>query len=288
MVQSAYIFPGQGSQFVGMAKEDFESQKSLFEKADEFLGFSISSIMFDGPEEELIKTSNSQPALVLASYARYLNELQENDGCKPEYVAGHSLGEYTALVAAEALSFESAIKLVRKRGELMEAAVSQLSGGMMAVLGLRDEVVEEINKELGEGIYVANYNSPGQVVLSGEKHLLEKAEGAFKSAGAKRVVMLNVSGPFHSPFMKPAADLFAVEIEKIDIAMPTIKYISNVSAQYVSEPEELKQLLVKQIYSPVRWVEVVTRLCKNNEVEFKEIGPGRVLTGLVKKIKRDL
>jgi len=284
MSKKAYVFPGQGSQFVGMAREFAETQAELFEQADAALGYSISRIMLEGPEEELTKTSNSQPALVLASYAQY----KEQGSVPAEYVAGHSLGEYSALVAAQALGFEDAIKLVHKRGLLMEEAVAHISGGMLAVLGMSDADVSQVSRELGGDIYVANYNSPGQVVLSGEAQQIEKAAKIFQDKGAKRTVVLNVAGPFHSPLMKDAAEKFANEIEHITISTPKCKYITNVTADYVEDPQELKQLLVKQIYSPVRWVEVVTRLCQDGVDEFEEIGPGKVLTGLIKKIKREL
>ncbi len=278
----AYIFPGQGSQIVGMGKDSFEKNAQPFELANETLGFNLTKMMFEGPDEALKKTSNSQPALLCDSYAKYLEAI-ETQG-QPEFVAGHSLGEYSALVAAEIISFEDGLRLVRKRGELMEAALPEGFGAMLAVLGLDDDAIKQTIEEIGEGIYVANFNSPGQVVLSGKKEVIEQATGIFSKKGAKRAIVLNVSGPFHSPYMEAAAQKFAEELKTVTFHPPKIKYISNVTADFVADPEEIKTLLIKQIYSPVRWVEVVNKLCQNGAEEFIELGPGKVLTGLVKKI----
>jgi [acyl-carrier-protein] S-malonyltransferase len=288
----AFLFPGQGSQAVGMGQTLAESQvevKAIFEKADQTLNFPLSQLIFEGPQEELTKTTNTQPALLTTSIA--ILEHFKRFAITPDYVAGHSLGEYTALVAAGAISFEEGVYAVRKRGEFMEEAVPNGEGAMAAVLGLdRDKLATltaEITQE-GNPVQLANLNCPGQIVISGSKKGIELAAVTAKEAGAKRVIPLEVSGPFHSSLMKPAAEKLAGVLNEIDVRDASIPVLANVTAAPMLPSEEIKKKLVEQLYSPVLWEDSVNKMIELGVDTFIEIGPGKVLTGLVKKINRSV
>ena len=283
----AYIFPGQGAQFSGMGKELYENSaiaKELFEKANEMLGFRITDCMFEGSAEELKETKVTQPAVFLHSVilAKTLEDF------KPEMVAGHSLGEFSALVANGALSFEDGLKLVSQRAIAMQKACEITPSTMAAVLGLADEKVEEVCASI-EGIVVAaNYNCPGQLVISGEFKAVEKACEAIKEAGAKRALMLPVGGAFHSPMMEPAREELAAAIEATTFSTPICPVYQNVTASAVSDPEEIKKNLIIQLTAPVRWTQSVQQMIKDGATLFTEVGPGKVLVGLVNKIDKEV
>ena len=291
MGKIAFVFPGQGSQTVGMAQKMAECDldaKLIIEKADRRLESPLSRTMFSGPQEELTQTANAQPALLTSGIA-ILQGLRKA-GIEPDYTAGHSLGEYTALVAAGAIPFEDAVYAVRKRGEYMEAAVPNGAGTMAAVLGLGREELQAITTEItqsGHPVQLANLNCPGQIVISGTKEGVEQAGAKAKEAGAKRVLPLQVSGPFHSSLMKPAAERFAHILGSIDIRQAKVPVIANVTAQPVTSPSEIKELLIEQLYSPVLWEDTVRELLALGVDTFIEIGPGKVLSGLIKKVDRN-
>ncbi len=286
----AFVFPGQGSQYVGMGRQlagqDPEAAQ-LFQEADEVLGFPLSRLMMEGPEEELRRTVNTQPALVAASVA-VVRRLTRN--LHPDYVAGHSLGEYSALVAAGALAFPAAVRLVRRRAEAMEAAVPAGRGGMAAVLGLEAEAVREAVAAVatdGAGVVeVANYNCPGQVVLSGETGALRRAGEECLRRGAAKVVPLSVSGPFHSSLMRLAADALAEALAGVALRDAAIPVVSNYTADVERRAVEIRENLVRQVTGPVRWEESVRRLIGLGVDVFVEVGPGKVLSGLIRRIDR--
>ncbi|OPX84176.1 MAG: Malonyl CoA-acyl carrier protein transacylase [Pelotomaculum sp. PtaB.Bin104] len=288
----AYVFPGQGAQYVGMGREfydHFPEARAVFNEADKALGFSISELCFSGPDEELNKTINTQPAVLTTSIA-CLEVLRQSGGPDPCAVAGHSLGEYSALVAAGSILFADALRLVRKRGQYMQEAVPLGAGGMAAVMGLSGEGAQELcRKASGSGIIEAvNLNCPGQVVVAGDNAGLEAARLLAKEAGAKRFIPLPVSAPFHSSMMLPAGDRLSLDLEKISINDPDIPVVANVTAEYSRTGTEIRELLVRQVYSPVRWEESVRLLAKSGVTAIIEVGPGKVLSGLVKKISRDI
>ena len=290
-MKHAYIFPGQGSQFSGMGKAQYEqsaSAKQLFERANEILGFRISDIMFTGTDEELKQTNVTQPAVFIHSVVAYLGI----ERAKPDMVAGHSLGEFSALVANKTLEFEDALKLVSVRAQAMQKACEINPSTMAAVLALADEKVEEIcaavTAETGEVVVPANYNCPGQLVISGSLKGIEIACERMKAAGAKRALVLPVGGAFHSPLMEPAKDELRAAIESTKFNDPICPVYQNVVAKAVTDKEEIKRNLVEQLTGAVRWTQCVSAMAADGATKFTEAGPGKVLQGLVGKIVKDV
>jgi [acyl-carrier-protein] S-malonyltransferase len=283
----AYVFPGQGAQFTGMGKDLYENSalaKELFEKANEILGFRITDIMFEGTAEELKETKVTQPAVFLHSVilAKTLG-----DDFKPEMVAGHSLGEFSALVANGTLSFEDGLKLVSQRALAMQKACEITPSTMAAVLGLADNIVEEVCASIDGIVVAANYNCPGQLVISGETSAVEKACEAMKAAGAKRALILPVGGAFHSPMMEPAREELAAAIEATTFSTPICPVYQNVTANAVSDANEIKKNLIIQLTAPVKWTQSVQQMITDGATLFTEVGPGKVLAGLINKIDKE-
>jgi len=283
---NAFLFPGQGAQFPGMAKDLYEASalaKERFEQANKLLGFSITDIMFGEDAEALKQTKVTQPAIFLHSVI--LSEIM-GDRFKPNAVAGHSLGEFSALVAAKAMSFEDGLKLVSQRAMAMQEACDEIPGTMAAVLGLEDHIIEQVCADTAGVVVAANYNCPGQLVISGEKKAIDLACSSLKEAGAKRALPLPVGGAFHSPLMEPAKTKLAAAIENTSIQNPICPVYQNVVAQGISEASFIKENLIAQLTAPVRWTQSVQQMLVDGVVHFTEVGPGKVLQGLVKKIDR--
>jgi len=285
-MKTAYIFPGQGAQFVGMGQDLYnlnEETKSLFEQANDILGFRITDIMFSGTDEDLKQTKVTQPAIFLHSVilAKALG-----DSFQPAMVAGHSLGEFSALVAAGALSFEDGLKLVAKRANAMQKACEAQPSTMAAILGLEDETVEKICAQVEDVVVAANYNCPGQLVISGTIEGVDKACVLLTEAGAKRALKLNVGGAFHSPLMEPAKVELQTAIEETEIKAPVCPIIQNVDAKPYTDPAQIKANLIAQLTGAVRWTQTVKQMLADGAEAFVEVGPGNVLQGLVKKVDR--
>lgn len=292
MSAPAVVFPGQGSQYVGMSRsfyDGFPSAKDAFEEASDVLGFDVARLCFEGPAGELDRTENTQPALLVAGMAAW-RALEERFEVNPGCMAGHSLGEYTALVASGAMDFADAVRVVRLRGRYMQESVPAGAGSMCAILGLPPELVDEVCAEASTDqarVVPANINSPQQIVVSGAASAVEKAAALAEEAGAKRVVTLQVSAPSHSPLMAPAAAKLAEELEGVEVSPPGVPVYSNVSASPV-DAGSIKDLLSKQLTSPVRWVDIIRNMKSTGVDKVLEVGPGKVLTGLNKRIERSM
>ncbi len=289
MPEAAFLFPGQGSQYVGMGKslcENYPTARVIFEEANEVLGFDLKKLVFEGPEEELKKTKNSQVAILVVSLASF--KCLEEKNIRPDVVAGHSLGEYTALVAARVLSLGNALRLVRKRGEFMEEASGKHPGTMAAIIGLESDRIKQVCEEAsGSGIVEpANFNSPLQIVLSGEKRAVEEAARIASQKGARKTVFLKVSGPFHSSLMGEASERLAQELKNCDICEPRIPLITNCNADYAKDARAIREALVRQVSHSVQWEPSIRRMLGEGITTFIEAGPGKVLGGLLKRIER--
>jgi len=285
-MKTAYVFPGQGAQFVGMGQDLYnlnDETKALFEQANDILGFRITDIMFSGTDEELKQTKVTQPAIFLHSVilAKALG-----DSFQPNMVAGHSLGEFSALVAAGALSFENGLKLVAQRANAMQKACELQPSTMAAILGLEDAIVEDICAQVDEVVVAANYNCPGQLVISGSIEGVDKACALLTEAGAKRALKLNVGGAFHSPLMESAKVELQAAIEAVEVLSPSCPIYQNIDAKPQTDPVVIKQNLIAQLTGPVRWTQTVQNMLADGATAFVEVGPGNVLQGLVKKVDR--
>ena len=289
-MKTAFLFPGQGSQYVGMGKNHYEENSAcadLMEKADDLLAFKLTEIMFEGPEEKLKQTEFTQPAIFLHSVALFstLNVV-------PDAVAGHSLGEFSSLVASKAVSFEDALLIVRKRGMLMQKAGQENPGTMAAVIGMEDKTVEEICKkasdETGLVVIAANYNCPGQLVISGNEESIDRAIELLKEKGCRLAKKLPVSGAFHSPLMQSAYDGLKESLEQLPISTPVCPIYSNFTAQPTTDPEQIRKNLLKQLLNPVQWTQTMLNMKEDDIAQFVEVGPGKVLQGLVKRTFKDV
>lgn len=290
MGKTAFLFPGQGSQYVGMGKEIYDQTieaKEVIDQVDDTLDYGLSRLMFEGPLEELTRTEHAQPALLTVSVA--VLQLLHKEGIRADYAAGHSLGEYSALVAADVLSLKEAVKLVKKRGLLMEEAVPTGVGTMAAVMGLEREKLSEVTEEVSDTtgtVELANINAPGQIVISGKKEAVKKVGELAREKGAKRVIPLSVSGPFHSSLMQPAQEQLQEEINALSFSDATVPVIQNVNATEATDKDIIKKQLIKQVTAPVYWEDTIRRLLDLGVTRFIEVGPGKVLSGLVRRVQR--
>ncbi len=290
-MKCGFVFPGQGSQYVGMAGDLYDAStlvKDLFQRASDILGMDIAKLCKEGPDEELKQTENAQPAIVTASIGCYL--LLKEEGIIPQVVAGHSLGEYTALIASGALSIEDGLRIVKKRGQLMQNSFPRGKAGMAAIIGLdRNQILSLCQQVSPFGVLEpANYNCPGQVVVSGDKEGIDKGESMAIDMGAKKYIHLNVSGPFHSSLMKGIASSFQQYLDGFDIKKPNMMFVSNTTGTAVSDSQTIRSYLIKQLYSPVLWEDSVNYIIKNGVTTCIEVGPGRVLSGLMRRIDSSL
>ena len=282
-----YVFPGQGSQFTGMCHDlfiKFDNVKPLFKRAETILGFDISKIMFEGTKEELTQTKVTQPAIFIHSMA--IIKILGNS-FKPDLVAGHSLGEFSALVAGGVLDFEDGLRLVSIRAKAMQESCENTNGTMAAILGLDNSIIEEICSNIEGTVVAANYNCPGQLVISGEVEAINRACEAMKEAGARRALVLPVGGAFHSPMMEPAREELAAAIENTTFSKPNCPIYQNVTASAITDEDEIKANLISQLTAPVRWTQYVQQMIEDGAKHFTEVGPGKVLQGLVRKINRE-
>lgn len=289
MSKIAFVFPGQGTQFVGMGKDIYENNeiaRKEFDNIFETLSFDLKEAMFNGPEDLLKKTKYTQPAIVAMSLV--LEKLVREKGIKPEFVAGHSVGEYAAMGSARFLTISEAVKLTSFRGEVMNEIAESVNGGMAAIIGMDSDTIIEVLKEIDGVVEAVNFNEPKQTVIAGEKNAIEKACELLKERGARRAMPLAVSGPFHSSLMKPAGEKLREEAEKFNFKDAEVKLVANTTAEFLTKPEEIKNEIYSQSFGPVKWVDTIKKLKENGVDTIYEIGPGKVLAGLIKKIDKEI